>query len=196
MNFTKKTIRQPDEYRELISARSNRKWGKIIELFLQKRVKELALSHKSGTRGRIFEFLALELFQKKQIRYKSEPIFNHIEPNNWYINFTEKHNIKLRKHDFYNSDMFLEDGTWVEITLSENTAYKKLFRYGHQAENLLVLWLDVDNGLHKKICQPLNFPNAEVKSIENFGTLSENTPEELEVYNYLKLLKNIRKKIL
>ena len=57
------------------------------------------------------------------------------------------------------------NGTWLEVTLSENNTYKKLFHYGHQAPLLKILWLDEDTGLHKKVCKNVDFPNAEVISI-------------------------------
>jgi hypothetical protein len=52
--------------------------------------------------------------------------------------------------------------------LSENTAYQKLFRYGHQAPRLRLIWLDEDNGLHKRACKGVNFPNAEVVSVKDY----------------------------
>jgi hypothetical protein len=33
---------------------------------------------------------------------------------------------------------------------------------------LLVLWLDVDEGLHKTVCHGVAFPNARVESVERF----------------------------
>lgn len=80
------------------------------------------------------------------------------------MDFAKTYNLKLRTHDAYNPDLFFEDGTWAEITLSENTAYKKLFRYGHQADQIAVFWLDEDTGLHKDTCQSVHFPNARVTS--------------------------------
>ncbi len=52
-------------------------------------------------------------------------------------------------------------------SLSKNSAYKKVFRYGHQANELLVLWLDVDEGFHKTACRGVAFPNARVESVES-----------------------------
>jgi hypothetical protein len=48
------------------------------------------------------------------------------------------------------------------------TAFKKLFRYGHQAPRLLVLWLDSDVGLHKRLCEGVEFPNATVRPVESY----------------------------
>ena len=103
-----------------------------------------------------------------QIPHDSEPIFDHITQNEWYLDFASKHNLKIKTHDFYNPDFILADGTWLEITLSENTAYKKLFRYGHQAPLLKVLWLDEDSGLHKKVGEGFEFFNAEVISVQKY----------------------------
>ena len=189
-------IRQPDKYRTLSSEKNKNKWDKITTLFFQNKIHELSLNHKTGTRGRILEILASKLFRIQQIPCKKEPVFYHVKPNEWYVDFSKKHKIKLREHDFYNPDLFLDNGTWVEVTLSENTAYKKLFRYGHQATNLLILWLDIDNGLHKNICNSINFPNAEIKSIESFSKHLNPSPEGLETTNYLRLLKELKGTIL
>ncbi len=139
-------FRQPDGYREFDSQRSIRKWNKVVTLFYGERIDELKQICRHGGRGRIFSALVLDLFKMLSISYKQEPVFKCVEPHGWYVRFAEGNGIKLRTHDFYNPDFILEDGTWVEITLSENTAYKKLFRYGYQADKLLVFWLDNDSG--------------------------------------------------
>ena len=68
----------------------------------------------------------------------------------------------------YNPDFCLEDGSWLEATLSENTAYKKLFKHGHQAKKLTVLWLDKDTGRHSEVCKKVAFPNASVQHVLSF----------------------------
>ena len=115
-----------------------------------------------------------------------------IKPDQWYIEFAKQHAIKLRTHDFYNPDLFLSDSTWVEITLSQNTAYQKIFRYGHQADKLLVLWLDEDVGYHKKICQNVRFPNAEINSIECYNTQLEKLSGGPDIIRRLKTLKKLK----
>ena len=196
MNSLNKMIRLPDEYRESLSQKNIKKWNKIIGLFSENRLNDLALNHRSGTRGRILSTLVLELFKIIRIPFKPEPIFYGIKPNEWYINFAKKHNIKLRTHDFYNPDLFLEDGTWIEITLSENTAYKKLFRYGHQADKLTIFWLDNDNGFHKEKCRSICFPNAEIKNIDCFNSQLKKSAAGLEIMNKLKVLKKLNGTIL
>ena len=191
-----KEIRIPDEYRKPISDRKGKKWEKIISLFMEEKLDDLALNHRTGTRGRILSVLALDLFYKLQIPFTSEPIFYHMEPSQWYIEFAKQHGIKLRTHDFYNPDLFLENGTWVEVTLSENTAYKKLFRYGHQADNLLILWLDKDDGYHKKICQNVRFSNAAIKSIEYFNTQHKKLLSASDIIRRLTILKKLKGTIL
>lgn len=74
----------------------------------------------------------------------------------------------LSKSPFYNPDFFLENGAWLEASLSENSAYKKLFRYGHQADELIVLWLDPDQGFHRSVCLEVDFPNAQIKRVQSF----------------------------
>lgn len=146
-------IRWPDAYVRAEAGRKIQKWEKIISLFMENDLSELVLSHRTGARGQILLVPAQEAFRLLHMPFKVEPFFIHKKPNRWYVDFAGSHNIKLRTHDFYNPDLFFEDGTWAEITLSENTAYKKLFRYGHQADKLAVFWLDEDTGLHKEICR-------------------------------------------
>ena len=43
-----------------------------------------------------------------------------------------------------------------------------MFRYGHQAPLLKVIWIDDDTGLHKKVCKNIEFPNAQVISIKSY----------------------------
>ncbi len=188
----KKVIRNPDDYREPISDRKGKKWEKIISLFMENRLDDLALNYRTGARGRIFSVLSSEVFKKLQIHFKPEPIFYHINPNQWYIDFAKQHAIKLRTHDFYNPDLFFKDGTWVEVTLSENTAYKKIFRYGHQADKLLILWLDKDRGYHKETCQNVCFPNTVISSIESFNTQLEKLSGGPDIICRLKTLKRLK----
>lgn len=133
------------------------------------RIDELKNIYRTGARGRIFEVLIKISLDSIKIDYESEPIFEHVKPNQWYLDFASNHeDIKIRTHDFYNPDYVLSDGTWLEVTLSENTAYKKVFRYGHQSPALKVVWLDKDSGLHEKVCKNIKFPNAKVVSGQSF----------------------------
>jgi hypothetical protein len=127
---------------------------------------------------------------------KAEPIFLHKTPNRWYVDFAKTHNLKLRTHDFYNPDLFFEDGTWVEITLSENSAYKKLLRYGHQADQVAVYWLDEDTGLHKDTCRAVRFPNARIASLERLSPRLQTVAGGPELIEKLMLLKGLKGTIL
>lgn len=184
-------FRQPDGYREFASLRSIRKWNQVISLFYEERIDELEKLCRHGGRGRIFSALVLDLFKMLRISYKQEPVFDSIEPDGWYLRFAEENGIKLRTHNFCNPDFIFEDGSWVEITLSENTAYKKLFRYGHQAEKLLIFWLDNDDGYHKKMCSSTHFPNAEIRCIESLLP-HDVTPESKELINRFRLLTELK----
>ncbi len=190
------SMRLPDEDRDPLSGRKKRKWDRIITLFMENRIDELASYHRAGTRGRILSVLAIDLFDKLQIPFRPEPIFHHVEPNPWYREFAQLHGIKLRTHEIYNPDMFLENGTWVEVTLSENTAYKKLFRYGHQTDNLLIYWLDRDHGFHKEQCHTVDFPNAEVRSIECHAPQQKKVPGGQGLIERFDLLKRLKGSIL
>ena len=183
--------RRPERYRDADSPRSMRKWQEVISLFYEDRICELKQICRQGGRGRILAALVTDLFRLRGISFRAEPIFKEVEPDRWYVKFAEENGFKLRTHEFYNPDLFLDDGTWVEITLSENTAYKKLLRYGHQAGKLIVLWLDTDSGHHKEICSPVRFPNAEVICVESMLP-QEINPETEKLKNRLRLLKELK----
>ena len=156
------------------------------------RFDELKEIHRTGTRGRIFAFLIKNMLDILQISYDTEPIFDHIAPNKWYLYFASQYDLKIRAHDFYNPDYILINGTWLEITLSENTAYQKLFRYGHQAPMLKAIWLDQDTGLHKKICEAIEFPNAQVISIEKYYSKLEKYSGGNALINKFEQLKSLK----
>jgi len=159
--------REPIRFSEPLSRKNKNKWDKIINAFMENRLDELKQIYRTGTRGRIFEVLVREALDLLRINYKPEPVFEHIEPAPWYVELSSKHeDLKQRTHDFYNPDYLLPDGSWLEVTLSENTAYQKLFRYGHQAPFLKVVWIDEDSGFHKTIFKDVEFPNAEVQNIQ------------------------------
>ncbi len=127
------------------------------------------------------------------LRYEQEPLFDHKAPIEWYNNYSDRiDDIKLRIHDFYNPDYILDDGSWVEVTLSENTAYKKLFRYGHQADFLIVIWIDPDDGLHKQVCQNIQFPNAELVNIEHYYAQLQQSSSGLEIIKKFEQLKKLK----
>ena len=191
-----RSIRRPDAYAVQGSERTSKKWKKILCLFMQNDVAQLTLAHRTGARGRILSVLAQEAFRLIEIPFKAEPVFLHKMPNSWYVDFAETHNLKLRTHDFYNPDLFFDDGTWVEITLSENSAYKKLFRYGHQADQMAVYWLDEDTGLHKNTCRTVRFPNARVASFESLYPRLQTVVGGPELIEGLMLLKGLKGTIL
>jgi len=164
----KSQFRKPDRYAKPPSPRLQKKWDNIVNAFMENHFDELKAIHRTGTRGRIFAVLIKKMLDALQIPHDSEPIFNHISSDKFYLDFASKHELKIQTHEFYNPDYLLPDGTWVEITLSENTAYKKLFRYGHQTPLLKVLWLDEDVGLHKKVCENIEFPNVQVINIKKY----------------------------
>jgi len=145
-----------------------RKWQTIIAAFQDDRLEELLSIQRTGSRGRIFHVLVEDILKLLTIPFQPEPVFDHTEINPWYVDFASRHNLKLRTHGFYNPDFILEDGTWLETSLSEKKAYQKLFRYGHQAPQLRLIWLDEDDGLHKNLCKGISLPNAEVISVEYY----------------------------
>jgi len=147
-------------------SKHRKKWEKIITAFMDGDFKKLRAIQRTGTRGRIFSVLVGQSFDLIGIPYMHEPIFDHLPVSAWYREFSEKHKLKLSVNSFYNPDFLFSDGCWVEVTLSENTAYKKIFRYAHQASKLIVIWLDSDDGLHKQVCEGEKFNNVKVRPID------------------------------
>ena len=110
----------------------------MIAAFMEGRIEDVRSMQRTGLRGRIFAHLVAQVWRMLGVSYREEPLFKHRDPDPWYVAFAADNDIKLRTHAFYNPDFILEDGTWVEATLSENTAYAKIFRHGHQAPHLQV----------------------------------------------------------
>jgi len=181
------------KFSEPPTLKNKNKWDKIINAFMEGRIDELKQIYRNGTRGRIFEALVNKALDVLKINYTPEPIFEHVELNPWYLDFSSQHkDLKLRTHNFYNPDYLLSNGSWLEITLSENTAYKKVFRYGHQASLLKVLWLDEDTGLHKTIAQTVEFPNAVVENIQIWFPELLSLPNGKELRDHFLELKNLK----
>ena len=157
---------------------------------------KLRTVQRTGARGRIFEMLIRRCFDALAIGYESEPVFPPVPPAEWYTTFAARHELKLVTHDYYNPDFLLGDGSWAEVTLSENTAFKKLFRYGHQAPRLLVVWLDTDDGLHKQLCEEVEFPNANVRPVDWYYPQLDRTANGRDVVQKLETLRGLKREVL
>lgn len=176
--------------------RHRQKWEDIVSAFMAGDWDKLRSLQRSGARGRIFATLVRQCFNALAISYECEPLFPHVSPRPWYAGFAAKHELKLAAHEFYNPDFLLNDGTWVEATLSENTAFKKLFRYGHQAPGLLVLWLDADDGLHTQVCKEVEFPNADVRPVDWYYPQLDRTADGRYLVDKLQILKRLKHQVL
>ncbi|NQU22735.1 MAG: hypothetical protein HQ567_15770 [Candidatus Nealsonbacteria bacterium] len=188
--------RPPDRFAEHGAGRHRRKWEEIVAAFMSGELERLRSVQRTGTRGRVFSTLVKATLEAIQMPFQPEPIFDHLPPKPWYRKFASEHGLKLREHPFYNPDFLLEDGTWVEVTLSENTAYKKLFRFGHQSPQLTVIWLDEDEGLHKTVCKNLAFPNAIVTDVKQFYLRLANCSGGAEIVENMERLRELRGVIL
>jgi hypothetical protein len=169
-----------------------KKWDRIIGSFMENRIDDLMKIHRTGTRGRIFSALVTNMLNCLEVSYQAEPIFDHKMPNEWYVNFANKNGIKLRFRNLYNPDYVLNDGSWIEVTISENTAYKKLFCHGHQADLLTVIWLDVDNGFHKSVCQNIHLPNSCVINIDHYYDKLRRQQEGRKIIEKFESLKELK----
>jgi len=184
--------RSPNRFAENSAGRHHRKWEEIIAAFMSGELERLRSVQRTGTRGRVFSALVKATLEALQIPSQPEPIFDHLPPNPWYGEFASEHGLKLREHPFYNPDFLLDDGTWVEVTLSENTAYKKLFRFGHQSPRLTVIWLDEDEGLHKTVCKNVAFPNAVVTDVKQFYPRLANCSGGGEIVENMERLRGLK----
>ena len=135
---------------------------------MEGRLQDLLSIQRTGSRGRIFLHLVRLALRQTGASFQAEPIFDPVPPHPWYVSFATENEIKLDIQPFYNPDFLLGDGTWLEATLSENTAYKKLFSHGHQSGKLVVIWLNEDTGRHREICKNVAFPNASVLNIRQY----------------------------
>jgi hypothetical protein len=174
------------------SERSNRKWSPIISAFLAGDLETVRRPQRTGTRGRILAELVKQAFDAIGTSYDVEPVFQHVPPAPWYVEFAAQHGLKLRVDELYNPDFLLADGTWAEVTLSENTAFKKLLRYGHQAPRLLVAWLDADDGLHKQRCQAVPLPNAEVRPLDWYFPVLRKTAHGADLIRKFEVLRELK----
>lgn len=192
----RRATRHPDRFAPPPTERRRRKWTPIISAFMEDRLDELRSIQRTGTRGRILSTLAASMLRTAGLSAQPEPVFDHVEPDPWYQDFAGRHGLELRTDAVYNPDFLLGDGSWLEVTLSENTAYKKLFRHGPQAPWLTVIWLDEDTGLHKGVCEAVDVPNAEVISIERFFADLEDRPGGAELIEKVRRLKALKGQIL
>ncbi len=98
--------------------RQRRKWDKIVSSFITGDLAMLRAVQRSGARGRILDTLVRQCFDVLGIGYESEPVFVHVSPDSWYVEFAARHELTLRTHDYYNPDILLGDGSSAEITPS------------------------------------------------------------------------------
>ncbi len=109
--------RLPDRYAVGAAARRRKKWERIIRSFLVGDLENLRSFQRTGARGRLFRVLMEQLLKILEIPFRAEPIFDHISPHPWYLEFAQTHELKLRTDSFYNPDFFLEGGIWLEVSL-------------------------------------------------------------------------------
>jgi len=84
---------------------------------------------------------------------------------------------------------------WQTLHALQRTAFRKLFQYGHQTPRLLVIWLDPDDGLHKRVCKAVAFPNAEVHSVTWYYPRLDQTTHGQKIVRKLEILKGLRHKV-
>ena len=77
-------MRLPDRYAQNTPERHRKKWEGILLSFMQGDLEKLTSIQRTGSRGRIFSALVMEMLQALGIPYRAEPVFDAIPPNLWY----------------------------------------------------------------------------------------------------------------
>ncbi len=57
---------------------------------------------------------------------------------------------------------------------------------------LKIIWLDIDDGWHKKICEHTIFPNAKIINMDRFFPDLNKSQDGIEIINKLNLLKTLK----
>jgi hypothetical protein len=96
-------IKKPDRYADPLPQRHQKKWARIIDAFMKGNIDELKKIHRTGARGRIFAILVGHMLKALQIKSEPEPIFDHITPHKWYLDFALANNLKIKTYAFYNA---------------------------------------------------------------------------------------------
>ena len=127
------------------------KWQTLIDAFLNGQYQLCINNGRYGLRGKIFENLVELLLIRDHIPFESEIYFKPKPISTKFIEIARNHgeNLKTRKKS-YIIDFLIKNDIWLEVTLNENIAHKKTFKYAHQCKQLIVLYLEKSSFVYKK----------------------------------------------
>lgn len=141
------------------------KWPTLIDAFLNGQYQLCINNGRYGLRGRIFANLVELLLIRDNIPFKSEVSFKPKPIPTKFIEIAKNHgeNLKTRKKS-YIIDFLIKNDIWLEVTLNEQEAHKKTFKYAHQCKQLIVLYLEKSSFVHRKNV----FPNAKIMLVDEY----------------------------
>jgi CspA family cold shock protein len=159
-------------------------WQRLIHEFFEKNYEFCIKNNRSGLKGRIFSELIKKMFVFDKFSFEREVEFEPKLINKRYQQLAATKGRKCnRNKNKYIIDFLIDNRKWIEVTLNEDTAHKKTFKYAHQCDELIVIFLEPSD--HIYYFNP--FPNAKVIILEKF--FSNKTIKHFE--DYIKKLRNL-----
>ena len=79
-------------------------------------------------------------------------------------------------------DFLINHDIWLEVTLNEEKAYKKTFKYAHQCKQLIVLYLEKSSFVDQKNM----FPNAKIMLVDEYFSTDSLSLYKTHIHNLRK----------
>ena len=158
-------------------------WSTLIDAFLNGQYQLCINNGRYGLRGRIFENLVELLLIYDNIPFESEVSFKPKPVPTKFIEIARNHgeNLKTRKKS-YIIDFLINNDIWLEVTLNEQEAHKKTFKYAHQCKQLIVLYLEKSSFVHRKNV----FPNAKIMLVDEYFSTDSLSQYKTHIHNLRK----------
>lgn len=141
-------------------------WSTPIDAFLKGQYQFCINNGRYGLRGRIFAKIVELLLIYDNVPFESEISFHPKQIPMKFIEIARKYNINLKtRKELYRIDFLINNDIWLEVTLNNQEAHKKILKYAHQCKQLIVLYLEQKSSF----CYQRNvFPNAKVMLVDEY----------------------------
>ena len=158
-------------------------WSTLIDAFLNGQYQLCINNGRYGLRGRIFAYLVELLLIYDNIPFESEVSFKPKPIPTKFIEIARNHgeNLKTRKKS-YIIDFLINNDIWLEVTLNEQEAHKKTFKYAHQCKQLIVLYSEKSSFVHRKNV----FPNAKIMLVDEYFSTDSLSQYKTHIHNLRK----------